>query len=297
MTKAFVIAETESAIRGLSAGARQVADEVELIALADDQVVTGVADKVLKVSVPAGSALDDAYETVIALYEAEKPAYVFVEPTIRLKAVAGRLAARLGASVLTDVLEFADGNSVSLYFGGIAQKTQKSTTDVSIYTTSAKVFQAFEPSGTDVVEDAAYVAPRNPITISAVEELVKSDVNLLDAKRIVSAGRGFAAEEDLDLARQLGAKIGGELACSRPLTETEHWLPREVYIGVSGLTLTPDVFVGVGVSGQMQHMIGINRSKLIFAINKDKSAPIFKQTDFGLIGDLYKVLPEITAAL
>lgn len=99
------------------------------------------------------------------------------------------------------------------------------------------------------------------------------------------------------MARDLCDKIGGGLGCSRPLTEGVNWLPTEVYVGVSGLMLSPKVYIAAGISGQMQHMVGCNRSGAIFAINKDKNAPIFKQCDFGLVGDIKDVLPAITAAL
>ena len=113
----------------------------------------------------------------------------------------------------------------------------------------------------------------------------------------VAAGRGFAEEADLDLARALADKLGGGLACSRPLTEGVNWLPTELYVGVSGLMLSPKVYVAAGISGQMQHMVGCNRSGAMFAINKDKNAPVFKQCDYGLIGDVKDVLPKLVAAL
>jgi electron transfer flavoprotein alpha subunit len=131
----------------------------------------------------------------------------------------------------------------------------------------------------------------------ALEEKAESEINLSDAKRIIAAGRGFIAEEDLSLARDLAQRIGAEIGCTRPLTEIETWLPKELYIGVSGLMLTPELYVGIGTSGQMQHMVGVNSAKVIVAINKDKNAPIFKQTDIGLVGDLYRVLPKVNAAL
>ena len=113
----------------------------------------------------------------------------------------------------------------------------------------------------------------------------------------VAAGRGFAEEAELDLARALCDKIGAGLACSRPLTEGVDWLPTELYVGVSGLMLSPKAYVACGISGQMQHMVGCNRAGTLFAINKDKSAPIFKQCDYGIVGDLKDVLPRLVAAL
>ena len=101
----------------------------------------------------------------------------------------------------------------------------------------------------------------------------------------------------VDLARALADKLGGGLACSRPLTEGVNWLPTELYVGVSGLMLSPKVYVAAGISGQMQHMVGCNRAGSMFAINKDKNAPVFKQCDYGLVGDVKDVLPALVAAL
>ena len=113
----------------------------------------------------------------------------------------------------------------------------------------------------------------------------------------MAAGRGFAEESELDLARELCDKLGAGLACSRPLTEGVNWLPTELYVGVSGLMLSPKAYVACGISGQMQHMVGCNRAGTMFAINKDKNAPVFKQCDYGIVGDIKDVLPKLAAAL
>ena len=97
--------------------------------------------------------------------------------------------------------------------------------------------------------------------------------------------------------RDVAAKLGGECGCSRPLAEGVDWMPREAYIGVSGMMLAPKMYLGIGISGQMQHMVGVNHAGTMFAVNKDKNAPIFKQCDYGLVGDLKDVLPKLAAAL
>jgi electron transfer flavoprotein alpha subunit len=147
------------------------------------------------------------------------------------------------------------------------------------------------------VEEAAWVAPPRPLELVEVRPIEKSGVDLMKAEVVVAAGRGFAEEGELDLARGLCDKLGAGLGCSRPLTEGLNWLPTEVYIGVSGLMLTPKVYVAVGISGQMQHMVGCNRAGTVVAINKDKNAPIFKQCDLGLVGDIKDVLPALVGAL
>lgn len=294
--KAFVLAEGASAARELCAGARTMADEVCLVAVGANPE-TGVADIAYKINVPENGVVDDAYDTLAALCGEKKPEIVLVEPTRRMKLLAGRLAAKNGTSVVTDVIEFEDAAATNLYFGGIAHKRQKPLGDLRIYSVGAGVFADLEATGSETVEEIAWLAPEKPLVRRAVQDLPKSETDLTKSEVVVAAGRGFAAEDDLSMARSFAEKVQGDLGCTRPLTEGVDWLPRELYIGVSGLMLSPKIYIGIGLSGQMQHMVGVNRAKTIVAINKDKNAPIFKQADIGLVGDLYKVLPELIEKL
>lgn len=294
--KAFVLAERSDAISELCAGARTVADEVVLVAFGDTQVPDAVADKIVHVALPEGAVLDDAADTVIAAFEAEKAEVVFVEPTKHMKVVAGKLAAHLGASVITDVIAFEGDVATNMYFGGVGMKKQKAA-GVAIYTVGAGVFAEAQASGANAVEELAWVTPAKAVKLVSSKAIEKSGVNLFKADVVVAAGRGFAAKEDLKMAEDLCEKLGAGLGCSRPLTEGVDWLPTEVYIGVSGLMLSPKVYIAAGISGQMQHMVGCNRATTLFAINKDKNAPVFKQCDYGLVGDINAVLPALTAAL
>ncbi len=294
--KALVLAERSDAIAELCAGARTVADEVVLVAFGDTQVPEAVADKIAHIAFPEGAVIDDAADTVIAAFDADKADVVFVEPTKHMKVVAGKLAAHLGASVITDVIAFDGDVATSMFFGGVAMKKQKAA-GVAIYTVGAGVFAEAQASGANAVEELAWVAPAKAVKLVSSKAIEKSGVDLFKADVVVAAGRGFAAKEDLKMAEDLCEKLGGGLGCSRPLTEGVDWLPTEVYIGVSGLMLSPKVYIAAGISGQMQHMVGCNRATTLFAINKDKNAPIFKQCDFGLVGDINTVLPALTAAL
>ncbi len=293
----FVIAESEKGARDLCAGARTFDGEVALVSLNEGSVYTGIADIVYRIDVPTDAMVEDAAATVEALIKEKNPHIVLVEPTRRMKVIAGKLASAFKTSVVTDVVSFEGNVAKSLYFGGIAARDQRCLGEVAFYTCTAAPFGDVEASGSDVVEQVAFVPEDSGVVLRSREELPASDVNLTAAKRIVAAGRGFAAEEDLQMARDFAAAIGGELGCTRPLTEAEDWMPREAYIGISGLMLNPEVYVGIGVSGQMQHMVGINGAKLVFAINKDKNAPIFNQADYGLVGDLNAVLPIINEKL
>lgn len=294
--KAFVLAENSNAACELCAGARKKASEVILVA-AGTSAPLGVADKVLHIEIPQGSAIDDAYLTINTLFDAEQPEIVFVEPTRRMKVLAGRLANHAQTSVLTDVLAFEEDSAVTTYYGGVAQRKSRPATSVALFTIGAGTFDAVEAIGSDAVEEVVFMAPERAVVVKKVEALPKSDIDLIHAEKVVAVGRGFAVEEELSLAREVCEKMRAELACSRPLTEGVDWMPREAYVGVSGQVIAPKVYLAVGISGQMQHMVGADRSGTLFAINKDKNAPIFKQVDVGIVGDLKTVLPALAAKL
>ena len=295
--KALVLAERSDAARELAAGARTMADEVVLVAIGGLEVADGTADKIIRIALPADAVYDDAYATVISVFDAEQPAVILAEPTRHVKSVVGRVAAHANTSVITDVMSFEGVGARSLYFGGVAERVQKAAGDVAVYTVGAGAFEGAEASGANAVEEVAWVAPASAVRLVSSKPRALSGVDLNKADVVVAAGRGFAEEPELDLARALCDKLGAGLACSRPLTEGVDWLPSELYVGVSGLMLSPKVYVACGISGQMQHMVGCNRAGTMFAINKDKNAPVFKQCDYGLVGDVKDVLPKLVAAL
>ena len=140
-------------------------------------------------------------------------------------------------------------------------------------------------------------APANAVTRTATQARQSNSVDLDKARLVVSVGRGIGSKENISLAEALCQTIGAELACSRPVAENEKWMEHERYVGISNLMLKPELYLAVGISGQIQHMVGANGAQTIFAINKDKNAPIFQYADFGIVGDALKILPALTAAL
>lgn len=273
-----------------------MADEVVLVAVGGTQVPEACADQVLTVTLPEGAVYEDAADTVAAAFDAQQPGIVLAEPTRRNKILVGKLAAHAGASVITDVLSFEGNTASSMYFGGVGVKQQQAA-GTAFYTVGGSVFADAQPSGANAVQELAWVAPARAVKLVSSKPVEKSGVDLSKCDVVVAAGRGFAEESELGMARDLCDKLDAGLACSRPLTEGVNWLPTETYVGVSGLMLTPKVYIAAGISGQMQHMVGCNRSGAVFAINKDKNAPVFKQCDYGIIGDIKTVLPALVAAL
>ena len=284
--KALVIAEHSDSAVKLAGGARTIgADNVTLVCF--EGVVENASDKVLDLVVPDGAVVDDAYASLLPFAEASD--VVIVEPTRHCKTIAGRIAAKLSTSAITATVSFGE-EARGMYFGGVAERVQKPRSEKAVYLVSPSLCDEAAASGVGAVEALDWVAPANPVKLVSTSEIEKSGADL-------DKSSGFSEEADLQLARDLADKLGAGLGCSRPLAEGAGWMPSETYIGVSGLMLSPKVYVAAGISGQMQHMVGVNRSGVIFAINKDENAPVFKQCDFGLVGDIKDVLPALTAAL
>ena len=292
---ALVIAEHSEFAAKLSAKARELADSITVVVVGEETVADGIADAAYHVTVPAGCAADDADCAIAPL--SEKADVVFAEPTRRMKSVIGKLAARKGAAVISDAMAFDQAAATSMYFGGVGQ-AKREPLGAAFYTVSPSALSDAQASGSNAgAEELEWVAPANAIRVASSRIVEKTGVDLTKSDVVIAAGRGFAEEGQLELARELADKTGAGLGCTRPLAEGVNWMPKEAYIGVSGLMLSPKVYVGVGVSGQMQHMVGVNRAKAVFAINKDENAPIFKQCDYGLVGDIKDVLPALVAAL
>lgn len=176
---------------------------------------------------------------------------------------------------------------------------ERIATPYAVLTISSGTFDAAQPdaSRTGETHTVEWQAPAVAITRTATQARQSNSVDLDKARLVVSVGRGIGSKENIALAEQLCKAIGAELACSRPVAENEKWMEHERYVGISNLMLKPELYLAVGISGQIQHMVGANASQTIFAINKDKNAPIFQYADYGIVGDAVKILPALTAAL
>lgn len=304
MQKVWVLAEKPIALAQLCAGARQLGQQVSAIVAGSrddaEKAVRLGADQVYWLERSDDDMIENYIETMLKLLKDERPDLLMIQPSKRGKLIAGRLAAGLGTSVLVDATEVgAAGNTAEIshmVYGGAAFRRETTLSSTAIVTVGAGVFAA---GAEDAGREGAIIAVdfiQPAYTIKRLEKKTKgsSEVNLNVAKRVVGIGRGIGSQEDIRIAEAFAGAIGAEIGCSRPLAEGVNWLPRERYIGVSGAMLKPDVYFAVGISGQVQHMVGVNQAKIIVAINKDKTAPIFQQADYGIVGDLYTVLPALT---
>lgn len=294
--KTLVIAESEQAARELSVGTRAMADEIVLVTFGNP--IPGIADACIDISLPDDAIIEDAYLTLGDVIDAEQPDAVFIEPSSQLLGLGGRIAALAGTAAITGITELEDGAAQTNYFGGTGTRTVIPLSKPVIYMAGlGSLPSGGTAEGTDEVRSAEFRRPERSAVKKGAQALKTETSSLPEAEVVVAVGRGFSQEEQLGLARDLCSAIGAELGCTRPIAETSNWLPRSSYIGVSGLMLSPHVYIGAGVSGQMQHMVGCNRADMVFAINKDKNAPIFKQCDYGIVGNIEEVLPALTEAL
>lgn len=299
----FVVADKAQAFSELIPGAALLGDKVEAVYVGnpDDaaQVFGLGASKLLDI-VPQQGQIYENYAPTIAQAIGKQPkALVLLPADRRGRAMAAKLGVALKAAVVNDVNAFEeDGKLGHMVYGGLAQGLEKPATPIVIATVAPGTFETREAAaGSGPIEELVFVAPKNSVTLKETRPRQASSANIGKARRLVSIGRGFSKKEDVALASNLAALLGAELACSRPIAEGEKWLERERYIGVSGVMVKPEIYMAVGISGQVQHMVGARDSKVIIAINKDKNAPIFKYADYGIVGDLYKVLPALAKAL
>ncbi len=223
------------------------------------------------------------------------PAAVLLGATRNGREAASRLAAKLGVGCMAEVAKLsADGQGVTgernVFAGKVVAKMRCQFPAVATVKVGAYPKAEARPGGT-VEKEVGPVS--DPAKTVGREKKPAGAVDLRSAKLIVSAGRGVKKKEDLAILEDLATTMHGALGCSRPLSADLGWLPEEYHIGLTGVTVKPDLYLAVGISGQLQHVAGIKDSKIVASINTDKDAPIFQASDYGIVGDLYQVIPAL----
>ena len=310
----WVIAHEGSVAKELVTKACCLGAPVSAVVLGDasssaEEVSAAGANVVLKAEKPANGLIETLCPAIVAALTSRGAGLILVQGSTTGRFIAGTLASLFETSAL-NASELSIENGVVqvryLVYGGTAVCTRaaKSTTAVVVAGPEAIAVSQSAPAseGQGTIELLDTAASEESVLAKGVRVISTAPrqteaVNLAAASRVVGVGRGFKSEGDLDIARALATAIGAELACSRPITESENWMARERYIGVSGAVIKPDVYVALGISGQVQHMVGITQAKIILAVNKDKNAPVFKYADVGIVGDIYEVVPALTGML
>lgn len=298
MTEAWIVTHDADAAAALVRTARTLADRVVAVSLGAGPIAG--TDLTVTVDVAPGELVEAYARPVAALLAQRGATLVALGADVRSRLLAGQVAAHLGVSPVTvsGVVSATPLVVTRAAYGGLAVATDEVSAPVAVLVIEpgAVAKGADAVAGEGAVE-AAGLQPVAGATLVETRAKAGEQVDLAAAKRVVGVGRGFAAEADLELARDVAARLGAELACSRPISEGVGWMPAERYLGVSGATVKPELYLAVGISGQVQHLVGVGGAKVIVAINKDKNAPIFQHADLGVVGDLYEVLPALAAAL
>ena len=220
------------------------------------------------------------------------------------KELAARLAAKLDAGCIMDCIKVylheKKLTTERIVYSGNAIAVEEFTTTPQILTIPAKVFDPLpknEQHKGEIITKK--IDPeQSPSKILKTQEMKSEGVNVEDAEIIVSCGRGFKKKEDIKLVSDLADVLKGRtVGCSRPIAADLKWLSEDHWIGLSGHKVKPKLYIACGISGQIQHIAGMRDSSVIVAINKDPEALIFKSADFGIVGDLYEVLPKLTSAI
>lgn len=257
------------------------------------------ADKAIVLQ-SAGSWTEGMSEAIHGVVSGAGASVFLVGGTLRGKHVAAYVAAKLNAGMTTDAksLKIQNGKLLAtrLLYAGLALCEEELTLP-AVATVPPRTFLPPSAAAKAGVVESVKAETDARVAISEVTPAASSGVDISAATRVVAVGRGLRKREDLKLAEDLAAALKAELGCSRPVAEDEHWLPIDHYIGISGHTVKPELYLAVGISGQVQHMVGARESKVIVAVNNDEHAPIFEAADYGIVGDFYEVLPLLTAAV
>ena len=255
-----------------------------------------------KVHTVSNTSLDQfdsqVYTKIIAAAAADADLIVLSNNIIG-KAIAPRLSVRLKAGLVTGAVGLPDTSN-----GFVVKKnvfSGKAFANVAINT--AKKIIALNPNAYPVTEgegvaevvpfDVSVDAPKVQVTAT---NKVAGEVPLTEAEIVVSGGRGLKGPENWGLVEDLAKALGAATACSRPVADV-HWRPHHEHVGQTGIAIAPNLYIAIGISGAIQHLAGVNRSKTIVVINKDPEAPFFKAADYGIVGDAFEVVPKITEAV
>lgn len=295
----------KSALEALSYGAAvaaqagTTAEAVVLGTVKDDLSALGKygVTKIHHISDTALDHVDAQVYTQVVAEAAQKTnaTIVILSHNTTGKAVAPRLSARLKAGLVAGAVAVPESVDPFIVkknvFSGKAFARIQVDTPVKIVSLNPNAFAIKETGGSATVEALQVNVPAPKVKVTATNK-VSGEIPLSEAERVVSGGRGLKGPENWGLVEDLAKALDAATACSRPVSDT-HWRPHHEHVGQTGLAIAPNLYIAIGISGAIQHLAGVNRSKVIVVINKDPEAPFFKAADYGIVGDAFEVVPKL----
>lgn len=223
--------------------------------------------------------------------------FFFAPSTIIGREIAGIISERMNWGIIPEIssLEIKDGKVVTKRFFLGGKTVLEEESGARVFTFTPGLAEPSEVEESSAVENVTL--PDSKVEILETEKKESTGAALESAKAIVSIGRGLGKKEGISTVEPLVKAVNAELAGSRPVCLDYQWLSEDRQIGLSGKKVRPKLYIALGISGQIQHIAGMRGSKTVIAINKDKSAPIFEECDYGLVGDLYQIVPKLVSAL
>ncbi|MFD6395350.1 electron transfer flavoprotein subunit alpha/FixB family protein [Nocardia sp. NPDC060249] len=238
-------------------------------------------------------------DVLAGLVDSAAPAAVLVAASAEGKEVSGRLAARIGSGLLVDVIGVnADGSATHSIFGGAFTVEAKATGDVPVISVRPGAIEAAPQAGAG--EQVVVEVPAQEdgvVKVISRDPIVGGDrPDLAEASIVVSGGRGVGSAENFSVVEALADSLGAAVGASRAAVDSGYY-PGQFQVGQTGKTVSPQLYIALGISGAIQHRAGMQTSKTIVAVNKDEEAPIFEIADYGIVGDLFNVSPQLTEAV
>ena len=267
-------------------------------AVATKELAAHGAEKVYVAETDRDDFLTPQVDVLAALIEAKSPAAVLIAVSADGKEIAGRLALRTGSAWLNDVVDVTPDGATHSVFGGAWVVAAKAATEHPVITVRPGSFEVEETAGAGAEESVEVpAASGRGATVSSREPIVGGDrPELTEASVVVSGGRGVGSAEDFSVVEGLADVLGAAVGASRAAVDSGYY-PHQFQVGQTGKTVAPELYIALGISGAIQHVAGMKGSKVIVAVNKDAEAPIFEIADFGVVGDLFKVAPQLKEAV